>query len=197
MSDKVKLLSTANSAAEAQAALTAPPSAKPQPKTFNHAIARACLAGSQQLAQSDVRGAGSDDHLAQGLEKYALASERVGEARLTQDGSIQQKFLSPWTTTLNTNLQFAARARKAVENSRLSLDAVKTKAKARFGPNEGAYDDKTRTEIEKAEDDFVNQVEEATNVLRNALNVSFAAVVGRRDKMKESQADAFHRHLSR
>jgi len=176
VSDKVKLLSSANSAAEAQAAFTAPPSAKPQPKTFNHAIARASLAGAQQLAQSDVRGAGSDDHLAQGLEKYAVASEQVGEARLTQDNSIQHKFLSPWTTTLNTNLQFAARARKAVENSRLSLDAVKTKAKAKFGPNEGAYDDKTRTEIEKAEDDFVNQVEEATNVLRNTLNVGFTNV---------------------
>jgi len=101
-----------------------------------------------------------------------VASERVGEARLTQDANIQSRFLGPWTTTLNTNLQYASRARKAVENARLGLDAVKAKARARFGPNEGAYDDKTRTEIEKAEDEFVNRVEEATNVLRNTLNVS-------------------------
>lgn len=47
ISDKVNLLSKAGNAAEAQAALTAPPSAKPQPKTFSHAIARACLSGSQ------------------------------------------------------------------------------------------------------------------------------------------------------
>merc|ERR1712000_296179 len=41
VSEKVHLLSSATTPAEAQAALTAPPSAKPQPKTFNHAIARA------------------------------------------------------------------------------------------------------------------------------------------------------------
>ena len=49
VSEKVHLLSTATSPAEAQAALTAPPSAKPQPKTFNHAIARASLSSSQLL----------------------------------------------------------------------------------------------------------------------------------------------------
>ena len=51
VSEKVNLLSTATSPAEAQAALTAPPSAKPQPKTFAHALARASLSSSQALHQ--------------------------------------------------------------------------------------------------------------------------------------------------
>ncbi len=40
--------------------------------------------------------------------------ERVGEARLAQDAQIQSHFLAGWNTTLNTNLQFATRARKNV-----------------------------------------------------------------------------------
>merc|ERR1712093_904572 len=119
VSEKVHLLSSATTPAEAQAALTAPPSAKPQPKTFNHAIARASLASSQ-LLQQQHSGTG-EDPLATALEKYALASERVGEARLAQDSQIQSRFLAGWSTTLNTNLMFTTRARKGVENSSLML----------------------------------------------------------------------------
>jgi len=168
VSEKVKLLSSASSAAEAQAAFTAPPSAKPQPKTFNHAIARASLAGSQMLVQSEDAGTG--DPLAQALEKYAIAEEKVGEARLEQDGKIQQRFLSGWSTTLNTNLQFAARARRGVESARLNLDATKSKIRAKVGDNEANMNDAQRAELEKAEDDFVNQTEEAAGVMRNVLD---------------------------
>ncbi|GAB7357658.1 hypothetical protein MBLNU459_g0151t1 [Dothideomycetes sp. NU459] len=173
VSEKVKLLSSAGSAAEAQAAFTAPPSAKPQPKTFNHAIARASLAGSQLLVSSDVRGTGQDDPLAQALEKYAVGQEKVGEARLGQDERIQHRFLAGWTTTLQTNLQFAARARKGVESARLNLDA--TKARVRGGGRMAAaaeehYTDAQRAEIERAEDDFVNATEEAAGVMKNVLD---------------------------
>lgn len=166
--EKVKLLSSASNAAEAQAAFTAPPSAKPQPKTFNHAIARASLAGSQLLVQSDIRGTGQDDPLAQALEKYAVGQEKVGEARLNQDERIQQRFLAGWSTTLQTNLQFAARARKSVETARLNLDA--TKARLRAGRAEEHFTDAQRSEIEKAEDDFVNATEEAAGVMKNVLD---------------------------
>jgi len=180
VSEKVHLLSTATSPAEAQAALTAPPSAKPQPKTFAHAIARASLASSQLLNQHHV-GPG-EDPLAQALEKYALASERVGEARLAQDSQIQSRFLAGWSTTLNTNLMFATRARKSVENSRLLLDAAKAKSKgigwhlpgqagARHeGHDEDAGTEEARVEIEQAEDEFVGQTEEAVGVMKNVLD---------------------------
>lgn len=176
MSEKVTLLSSATSPGEAQAALVAPPTAKPQPKTFNHAIARASLSSSQVLHQHHT-GAG-EDPLATALEKYALAMERVGEARLGQDAQIQSRFLAGWNTTLNTNLQFASRARKNVEKSRLDLDAVKAHVKGTTfklgGPSAGAdHNDEqelsveAQEEIEKAEDEFVTQTEEAVGVMKN------------------------------
>lgn len=187
VSEKVTLLSSATSPAEAQAALTAPPAAKPQPKTFSHAIARASLASSQALHQAHA-GAG-EDPLATALEKYALASERVGEARLAQDNQIQRSFLAGWNTTLNTNLLFAQRARRNVERSRLTLDAAKARAKGTtwklptVGGGGGAagaaspiradaHDDheispEAQEEIEKAEDEFVTQTEEAVGVMKN------------------------------
>ncbi|RYP58301.1 hypothetical protein DL769_009021 [Monosporascus sp. CRB-8-3] len=180
VSEKVHLLSSATTPAEAQAALTAPPSAKPQPKTFNHALARASLASSQLLHQQHT-GAG-EDPLATALEKYALASERVGEARLAQDAQIQSRFLAGWNTTLNTNLMFATRARKNVERSRLTLDSVKSRAKGTTWKIGGASprDDQAlnsdelspeaQEEIEKAEDEFVTQTEEAVSVMKNVLD---------------------------
>lgn len=176
VSEKVSLLTAATSPAEAQAALTAAPSAKPQPKTFSHAIARASLASSQLLQQQHA-GTG-EDPLAAALEKYALAEERVGEARLAQDSQIQSRFLAGWSTTLNTNLMFATRARRSVENSRLLLDAAKAKSKnpgwlpGQTVPHGESTDEEVateeaRVEIEQAEDEFVGQTEEAVGVMKN------------------------------
>ncbi|KID80609.1 Protein GVP36 [Metarhizium brunneum] len=179
VSEKVSLLSSATTTAEAQAALVAPPSAKPQPKTFSHAVARASLTSSQLLHQNHT-GAG-EDQLATALEKYAITMERVGEARLAQDSQIQSSFLAGWNTTLNTNLSFATRARKNVERSRLSLDAVKAHAKGttfKLGHGgsrpeqheEQGLSPEAQEEIEKAEDEFVTQTEEAVGVMKNVLN---------------------------
>ncbi|MCJ1370659.1 hypothetical protein MMC20_001872 [Loxospora ochrophaea] len=173
ISEKAQLISAASSPAEAQAAFTAPPSAKPQPKTFNHAIARAALAGTQLLNQS--QSSAGEDPLATALEKYALAEEKVGEARLAQDAQIQSRFLAGWSTTLNTNLMFATRARKGVENARLNLDATKAKAKAKaqgrgMNPDDELVDEQSRAEIEHKEDEFVGQTEEAVGVMKNVLD---------------------------
>ena len=118
-----------------------------------------------------------DDPLATALEKYAIASEKVGEARLAQDAQIQSRFLAGWSTTLNTNIQFATRARKAVENSRLTLDATKAAARGpAFSlpgqpPKKDNMDDdlseEARAKIEQAEDEFVGQTEEAVGVMKN------------------------------
>ncbi|KAI7352743.1 major royal jelly protein [Hortaea werneckii] len=169
ISEKVNLLSKANSAAEAQAAFTAPPSAKPQPKTFPHAIARASLAGSQSLTMATPQGSTEPDPLAQGLEKFAIAEEKVGEARLEQDEKIQGRFLSGWSTTLNQSLKAADKARTAVTNARLSLDAAKGRAAA-SGKHEESYTEEQRKAIEQAEDVFVEKVDEATSVMRNVLD---------------------------
>ena len=177
ISDKVSLLSKASSATEAGAAFTAPPSTKTQPKTFNHAIARASLAGSQLLTETHPSGAG-EDPLSIALEKYALAEEKVGEARLAQDHQIQSRFLAGWNTTLNTNLMFAAKARKSVENSRLMLDSTKAaKKNAIIGrgmnpDDEVSLSSEARAEIEAAEDEFVTQTEEAVGVMKNVSLLS-------------------------
>ncbi len=196
IAEKAQLLSSASSAAEAQAALTAPPSAKPQPKTFSHAIARAALASTsllqqqqhhqQQQQQQEASGAApapGEEPLASALEKFALASEKVGEARLAQDAHIQARFLADWNTTLNTNIAFATRARKAVENARLMLDAAKARAKQRTGgaaaggwagggrrvdvDNDGHISEEARLDVEQAEDEFVGLTEEAVGVMKN------------------------------
>lgn len=169
ITEKVNLLGKANSPSDVQHALTAPPSAKPQPKTFNHASARASLAGSQLL--NETHTAGGEDSLATALEKYALAEEKVGEARLAQDAQIQSRFLAGWSTTLNTNLMFATRARRGVENARLTLDATKAKGKtggARgMNPDDEMMTEEVRADIEHKEDNFVAQTEEAVGVMKN------------------------------
>ena len=114
-----------------------------------------------------------EDPLAQALEKYALAEEKVGEARLAQDQQIQARFLAGWQTTLNTNIQFATKARRNVENSRLMLDSTKATKKSQVigrGMNpddETALSEEARAEIEAKEDEFVSQVEEAQGVMKN------------------------------
>lgn len=116
--------------------------------------------------------------MATALEKFAIASEKVGEARLAQDAQIQSRFLAGWNTTLNTNIMFATRARKAVENSRLSLDATKANAKSpgfhlpgqpagRKDGEEEEISEEARAKIEQAEDEFVGQTEEAVGVMKN------------------------------
>ena len=172
INEKVTLLSSASSPAEAQAAFTAPPQAKPQPKTFNHAIARAALASSSLLHQSNT-GSTKEDPLASALEKYAIAEEKVGEARLNQDAQIQSRFLAGWSTTLNTNLKFAQNARRNVENARLQLDATKGKGRNRVGEDGvvGGISEGQRQQIEKQEDEFVAQTEEAEGVMKNVSNL--------------------------
>jgi hypothetical protein len=171
ITEKVHLLSSATSPAEAQSALTAPPTTKPQPKTFSHAIARSSLVCSQLLQQQHA-GSG-EDPLSTALEKYALASEKLGEARLAQDAQIQSRFLAGWSTTLNTNLMFATRARKNVENSRLMLDASKARVmggKKGVEIDEAHISEDSRAQIEAAEDEFVGQTEEAVGVMKNVLD---------------------------
>lgn len=73
---------------------------------------------------------------------------------------------------MNTNLMFATRARRGVENSRLGLDASKSKAKAASGgrgmnPDDEMVTEEARAEIERKEDEFVGQTEEAVGVMKN------------------------------
>ncbi|RPA90893.1 hypothetical protein L873DRAFT_1716209 [Choiromyces venosus 120613-1] len=159
--EKVQLLGNATTATEAQNILTKS-GTKTAPKTFPHAISRASLAAAHSLDPAEP--------LATALEKYALASEQVGEARLQQDAQIVSRFNSAFTTTLNTNLMFATKARKNVENARLSLDAAKSRVKSDGVAEDESLTEEQRVEVETAEDEFVGCTEEAVGVMKNVLD---------------------------
>lgn len=94
----------------------------PQHKTLPHALGRAATAAAATL--QGAPGA-AEDKLAKGLGQYAGAWEKIAEARLVQDHTIQTLYLQPWQTTLTTSLSVAMKARQAVRVSRLELDAAK------------------------------------------------------------------------
>ena len=92
-------------------------------KTLPHALLRA-----SSSAASVIRTAastGSEDRLGQAFTQYGEAWDRIAAARLDQDAHIQDHFLHPWQTTLNTSIAVAMKARQAVKASRLELDAAK------------------------------------------------------------------------
>ena len=69
--------------------------------------------------------AGAEDRLGHALAHYSEAWDRIAAARLDQNAHIQDQFLHPWQTTLNTSIAVAMKARQAVKASRLELDAAK------------------------------------------------------------------------
>ena len=157
MSEKIQNLASAQSASDAQAAVTKPP-AHVVHKTLNHALGRASLSGAELL--------GTADPLGNALGRYADAMEKVGDARLAQDQLIEARFNKPEENTLHVTLQYAIKARKAVNSARLTLDAAKATARSAKPEKQDA----ARVEVEQAEDAFVSAVEEATSVMKNVLD---------------------------
>lgn len=155
--ERVTTLSQAQSASEAQAILTRPIDQKDH-KTLNHALSRAALSGSVALSNSEP--------LSVALEKLAVAEAKVGDARLGQDALISSRFNSAFSATLNTSLKIVTKARKNVQNARLTLDAAKSVARSAKPERQVA----ARVEVEQAEDEFVAATEEAVSVMKNFLD---------------------------
>ncbi|KAI8356195.1 Bin/amphiphysin/Rvs domain for vesicular trafficking-domain-containing protein [Blakeslea trispora] len=128
-----------------------------EPKTLLHGLSRVAAEGSESI--------GVDEPLGTALFKYATITEKVADARVKMDKAIVEKFNKPVQTTLNTSIEQALKARRQVQSIRLSLDACKAKYRsARPERSEAA-----RLEVEQAEDQFVAAVEEATNLMKAAL----------------------------
>lgn len=104
--------------------------------------------------------------LAIGLEKFAVAEDKIGDARLAQDSLISSRFNSAFSATLGTGLQIASKARKNVQKARLTLDAAKNAARTAKPERQVVL----RVELEQAEDDFVSATEEAVSVMKNILD---------------------------
>ncbi|CAG8437123.1 10655_t:CDS:2, partial [Ambispora gerdemannii] len=127
------------------------------PKTLPHALSRASAQGAVLLGTEDPFGAA--------LLKYAAVQEKIGEHRVKMDAEISQKFVQRFSTTLNTEIQFAMKARRNVQSTRLTLDA----AKARYKSTKTERSEAARLEIEQAEDQFVAAVEDATTLMKSIL----------------------------
>jgi Bin/amphiphysin/Rvs domain for vesicular trafficking len=93
-----------------------------QHKTLPHALGRSATNAATALQASNP---GTDDKLAKALGLYAGVWEKIANARIHQDTSIQDRFLGPWQQTLSTSITVAMKARQAVRVSRLELDAAK------------------------------------------------------------------------
>ncbi|KAL1919836.1 uncharacterized protein VTP21DRAFT_1767 [Calcarisporiella thermophila] len=133
------------------------PSERHGPKTLSHAIARSCTQGAEQIGVEEPLGAA--------LFKCAAVQEKIGAARLRMDEEITAKFVQPFNTTLNTQIANAMKARRRVLSQRLNLDAVRAKHR-NVRPERVEV---AQFEIEQAEDQFVIAVEEATALMRAAL----------------------------
>ncbi|KAH9475370.1 Protein GVP36 [Psilocybe cubensis] len=142
------------------AAPSAPPAS--QHKTLPHALTRAAHAATTAVTST---AAGDSDKLGKALNLYASGWDKVAAARLDQDTSIQENFLHPWQTTLNSSLAVAIKARQAVRVSRLELDAAKQSLK-NASP---AKQEQARLEVENAEDDLVQKTEVAITLMKTVL----------------------------
>lgn len=156
-------LSSTTSAADraATAPTTSATATTEEPKTLLHGLARVAAQGSESI--------GIDEPLGTALFKYATITEKVADARVKMDHQIVEKFNKPVQSTLNSSIEQALKARRNVQSIRLSLDACK----ARYRSARPERSEVARLEVEQAEDQFVAAVEEATNLMKAALeNVS-------------------------
>lgn len=127
------------------------------PKTLLHGLSRVAAQGSQEI--------GLEDPFGTALFKYATITDKVADARVRMDHEIVEKFNKPVQTTLNSIIEQALKARRNVQSIRLSLDACK----ARYRSARPEKSEAARLEVEQVEDQFVAAVEEATNLMKAAL----------------------------
>ncbi|KAI7897794.1 Bin/amphiphysin/Rvs domain for vesicular trafficking-domain-containing protein [Cokeromyces recurvatus] len=128
-----------------------------QPNTLLHGLSRVAAQGAESI--------GIEEPLGTALFKYSTITSKVADARVKMDRTIVEKFNKPMQATLNSSLDQALKARRHVQSIRLTLDACKSRYRsARPEKLEAA-----RLEVEQAEDQFVAAVEEATHLMKTAL----------------------------
>jgi len=188
--DSINTISHAKSSQELTAALSGNhPNVVHQPKTFSHAISRAAFASSGLISGSRTEVASQQDatdRLADALEKYAVACEQIGNARIEQDHSIQNGAINGWTEANKVNIQHAIGSCKRLEEARLKLDVLKSKSKPRGGlfsptkkgaaPDDGDVDDSGLTEeqrqkLEEEEAAFASQVQDTESEIAAVLDM--------------------------
>lgn len=140
---------------------SAPPTAH---KTLHHALSRGAASGALELGASatDLAGVGSptkskgtggveESKLGEALQKFALAQDRVGNLRLTQDDAISGGFLNPWNA-FGSQIALALKARQSVREARLHLDSWRQALKAAETAGKRDKVETMRADVEAAED---------------------------------------------
>ncbi|ORY32297.1 BAR domain-containing family protein [Naematelia encephala] len=127
------------------------------PKTLPHALSRAAKSGAVEL--------GSADRLGLALGVYGAAMEKVGDARLSQDALIADRFVTPWQATLSTSIGLAMKARANVKTARLELDSARAALKSAAA----AKQEQARLHVEEAEDKLVQSTETAIGLMKAVL----------------------------
>ncbi|RLV91303.1 Protein GVP36 [Spathaspora sp. JA1] len=165
ISSRVSSLSKATSASEAQAALVHPKQdlARP-PKTLYHAISRAT--DPAILAEGNNEPQDINDPLVKGLTLYSNNLNKIANARLGQDQLIKTKFNKPLTTTLRSLISQSTHIQKRVEEKRIDYDLARKALTNCSNPNK---ESQLRVDMENAEDEFANTVEDAINIMQNVL----------------------------
>ncbi|EDK47463.1 conserved hypothetical protein [Lodderomyces elongisporus NRRL YB-4239] len=174
-------LSKATTTAEAQAALIKPDETFKPPKTLYHALSRATDAsvltdGSGTGADEDYSqlasvAAGttkseSSDPLIKGLDLYSSSLKKIADARIGQDQLIKQKFNLPLQTTLRSLISQSNNIQRKVEQKRIDYDMTRYNL---TNCNNPAKESKLRVDMENAEDEFANTVEDAINIMQNVV----------------------------
>lgn len=92
-------------------------------------------------------------------------TSQVGEARISQDGVIAERFVTPWQATLSTSIGLALKARANVKTARLELDS----ARAGLKNAAAAKQEQARLHVEEAEDKLVQATETAIGLMKAVL----------------------------
>lgn len=153
---------------------------------MHHALSRAAASGALQLGAdpsnlsglpnldtatapgSETPAVADESKLGEALQKFAIAEDRLGNARLTQDDQITQGFNVPFNS-FGAQIQLAMKARQSVTDARLHLDSWKQSLKSAENAGAAAKLEQYRGEVEQAEDKLVAATEEAISLMKQVL----------------------------
>ncbi|KAI3642149.1 hypothetical protein MP228_011704 [Amoeboaphelidium protococcarum] len=116
------------------------------PKTLAHAISKASHQHGVLLGQEDPLGAA--------LKRFAEAQDEIGFTRLKLEEEVANKFMQPFSATLNTNIQFAIKAKKQLWSAKQHFEVTKTRFKNAPTPQ-------VQADMEKAELTFNDALKDA------------------------------------
>ncbi|KAH6559933.1 hypothetical protein BASA50_009023 [Batrachochytrium salamandrivorans] len=130
------------------------------PSSLSHAFAKAAYQGADLVHP--------EEPLAVALKKFGAAEERAGNMRIKQDQDAVSKFHNPLMEKLNVKIADAMKSRRNVHSVRLTYDACRSRLKT--APPERA--EPLRTEMEKAEDEFVIAVDDSMGRMKLVIENS-------------------------